>query len=355
MTKNVTSSDLAQDQFSEKIKKEKVVNYQLSDGYRYRSIPEYICQLDIPFAAMLLYGKISALANQRGYCWATNEFLAESLRCSDRYVKKLLSILDDNGLVVIEIEDHYRRKIWLPEWYAIRGKTQHLEELNQRFTPQEQKFPGGRNKSSPIDNNLEKDTITTTLPPPSKKSPNQAKNGGGGFLKKGKEKTMQAVEERKHAPDPAGYLAYTDVMTGKQREIGMSQVRKTLCDYPNAIIEKTIAEFHKTSPDVGNILSYLTKIAKRLYDQRNRNKGGSNAPQSFKNNEAVPIHRDFESNKRRAKEVAENKKLGKAIVPRDKLVELKYAFGINPLSYNMSKIDFNHTLDRWKEDIFEQM
>lgn len=57
---------------------------------------------DLPPNARLLYGLISNLCNDRGYCWARNETLARYLDCKERSVRDLLGKLKAKGYIHVE-------------------------------------------------------------------------------------------------------------------------------------------------------------------------------------------------------------------------------------------------------------
>lgn len=54
--------------------------------------------------AKLLYGEITALCNERGYCWATNGYFAELYNVSKVSVSKWIGNLKDAGYISIEME-----------------------------------------------------------------------------------------------------------------------------------------------------------------------------------------------------------------------------------------------------------
>lgn len=49
--------------------------------------------------AKLLYGEITALSNERGYCWATNEYFAKLYNVDKTTISKLIKNLIDNGYI----------------------------------------------------------------------------------------------------------------------------------------------------------------------------------------------------------------------------------------------------------------
>lgn len=54
---------------------------------------------DLAPNAKLLYGEITALCNEKGYCWATNQYFAELYNVSDRTIKNWISQLADKGYI----------------------------------------------------------------------------------------------------------------------------------------------------------------------------------------------------------------------------------------------------------------
>lgn len=58
---------------------------------------------DIPPSAKLLYGEITALCNQKGYCWASNDYFAKLYNCTRQSVSGWISKLKEKGYISVEI------------------------------------------------------------------------------------------------------------------------------------------------------------------------------------------------------------------------------------------------------------
>lgn len=54
--------------------------------------------------AKLLYGELTALCNERGYCWASNDYFANLYNVSKTSIKKWLKSLEDSGYIHREVK-----------------------------------------------------------------------------------------------------------------------------------------------------------------------------------------------------------------------------------------------------------
>lgn len=63
--------------------------------------------------AKLLYGEITALANQMGYCWASNNYFANLYKVSVESIKRYIRQLKEYGYITVEV---------------VRKKTKEVEE-----------------------------------------------------------------------------------------------------------------------------------------------------------------------------------------------------------------------------------
>lgn len=57
---------------------------------------------DLPPNAKLLYGEITALCNEKGYCWATNQYFADLYKVSKITVSRWISTLNKKGYISID-------------------------------------------------------------------------------------------------------------------------------------------------------------------------------------------------------------------------------------------------------------
>lgn len=71
---------------------------------------------DLSPNAKLLYGEITALANARGYCWATNKYFKDIYGISsDRTIQNLLKQLNDKKYIEIVLDNNNNRKIFITD------------------------------------------------------------------------------------------------------------------------------------------------------------------------------------------------------------------------------------------------
>lgn len=71
-------------------------------GY-YAVIPADIRYAEIPNGAKLLYGEITALCNDKGFCWATNSYFSSLYGVDSRTITRWINNLKSNGFIETEI------------------------------------------------------------------------------------------------------------------------------------------------------------------------------------------------------------------------------------------------------------
>lgn len=130
----------------------------------------------LPPNAKLLYGEITALCNQTGYCWASNEYFASLYKCEIRTVQRWLSKLTKRGYISVklihkeggkEVEKRYISLNTTPEDKNVTGYGQKCQEGNDKnvTTPHDKKV---------IDNNTFSFNNTSNKKKESKKEPERA-------------------------------------------------------------------------------------------------------------------------------------------------------------------------------------
>ena len=72
--------------------------------------------------AKVLYTELTALTQKEGYCFASNNYFAELYGVHKNTVSRWFSKLEQNGFIRVEIEENYRRKVWINE--NVKGGTQ---------------------------------------------------------------------------------------------------------------------------------------------------------------------------------------------------------------------------------------
>lgn len=72
---------------------------------------------DLSSTAKLLYAEITALCNDKGFCWATNKYFSDLYEISDRQIQRILKQLCDKNYIKIIIENKVKRKIYILSTY----------------------------------------------------------------------------------------------------------------------------------------------------------------------------------------------------------------------------------------------
>ena len=104
----------------------------------YAIIPAFVrYDKELSSTSKLIYAEITALCNEKGYCWATNNYFSELFSISIRQVQNVLKQLCDKNYIKIIIEKGTNRKIFILDYptheinfVGVRKKLQGSPEEN---------------------------------------------------------------------------------------------------------------------------------------------------------------------------------------------------------------------------------
>ena len=129
--------------------------------------------------AKLLYGEITALCNEKGYCWATNQYFAELYNVSDRTIKNWISQLVDKGYIQRSVKyregtkEIEQRKLFIGNEnnFTTLGNYIPDPKENNFTTPSEKKFPVNNtsinntfnNKNEYKEKNIKKESVNSVI------------------------------------------------------------------------------------------------------------------------------------------------------------------------------------------------
>lgn len=123
----------------------------------YAIVPARVRYSDITANAKLLYGEITALSSEKGYCWASNKHFSDLYGVSTKQVSLWFKQLSDKKFIEIELiksQSGTLRKVYIMEEKVIRA----LQKGNVRNTSGT--TPKGNTSIKPSTKiNREKDSI----------------------------------------------------------------------------------------------------------------------------------------------------------------------------------------------------
>lgn len=104
----------------------------------YLVIPSYVSESpDIEPRAVLLYGHIVGLSHREGYCWASNQHLANLNRVDVSTIKRWIKSLSDAKFIIIETDKtgiHWQRKIWISQEFKRNSTKAHFRAPPSSFS-----------------------------------------------------------------------------------------------------------------------------------------------------------------------------------------------------------------------------
>ena len=93
---------------------------------------------ELPPNAKLLYGEITALCNEKGYCWATNSYFSDLYKVHNKSISRLISQLEKKGYITIEM---------IMEGKEVKSRHIYIAPSNNNEDTYPQKSVEGSNKN----------------------------------------------------------------------------------------------------------------------------------------------------------------------------------------------------------------
>lgn len=109
----------------------------------------------LPMGARMLYGELTALANEKGYCWATNSYFAELYNVTTVTISNWITKLEKQGYI-------YREIIYQKGSKEIEERRIYITPIKENFNTPIKNFEEGikENFNTPIKENFkENNTI----------------------------------------------------------------------------------------------------------------------------------------------------------------------------------------------------
>lgn len=151
--------------------------------------------------AKLLYGEITALCNERGYCWASNQYFAELYGVSKKSVSGWINSLVAKGYITSHV-------LYKEGTKEIQNRHLSLNtpiEENVNTYGKKREYPIEENVNTPIEENVKENNTV----------PNTTTNNTYEYREKRKRFTPPSVEEvqaycteRKNGIDPQSFVDY---------------------------------------------------------------------------------------------------------------------------------------------------
>lgn len=159
--------------------------------------------------AKLLYGEITALCNEKGYCWATNEYFSNLYQVSKTSISKWINSLVKKGYITSDI-------------IYIEG-TKQIENRYLRIVA----YPSKEKLNTPIEQNLNT-SIKEILKDNSTTNNNTLNNTNNKFIIPTLQEVQDYCKERKNGIDAERFI---DFYTAKGWMIGKNKMK----DWKSAI------------------------------------------------------------------------------------------------------------------------
>lgn len=112
----------------------------------------------LPDGAKLLYGEISALCNERGYCWASNLYFSELYGNDARTISRWISALSKQEHVYVKVIGKVR-KIFLTQNFDVEDLQAETEQPAAVESKQKKKTKAAKKVRKPIEKKYTEDDM----------------------------------------------------------------------------------------------------------------------------------------------------------------------------------------------------
>lgn len=121
---------------------------------------------DLSANAKLLYGEITSLCNEKGYCWATNEYFANLYNVSKISISRWISQLSNKGYIGIKLDYKAGTREIENRYIIIDQKLleKTITPINKNDNTYYQNciYPINKNDSTPINKNVKENNTSNT-------------------------------------------------------------------------------------------------------------------------------------------------------------------------------------------------
>ena len=107
----------------------------------------------------LLYGELTALSNERGFCWASNYYFSDLYNVSERSITAWLKKLKDQGYIKIDFEFKANSKEISRRIISINTGRKLPEGMEENFRGGRRKLPEGMEENFRDNNTVINNTI----------------------------------------------------------------------------------------------------------------------------------------------------------------------------------------------------
>lgn len=163
---------------------------------------------ELPANAKLLYGEITALTNEKGYCWATNEYFANLYGVSNRTIINWINSLVDKEYLVKDIIYKDNSKQIVDRYLRLPPSEKNFTTSRKNLhDPSEENFTTPSEKSFTYNNTISNNTINTTS---ERERALQSNTSVTRFKKPTLEEVEEYCLERKNNIDAENFINFYD-------------------------------------------------------------------------------------------------------------------------------------------------